>query len=185
MNASQNETDPAQTKADNMAQDLCTFAIDRTDLKSLMGSIPEDHQLNLTTLEYELSILKILAAGWGISFYMAATDPDKSVVSNSFWMGIREISQQISTLTQTTTGQEINYFDILKNRLDAYMAVMQDNPEQATDPTQVIGPAFARACGSENDAMAILIGTKMFTLTMGAVKEYIDNMKRPSTQRPN
>jgi hypothetical protein len=55
-------------KAEQMAQDLATFAFDRTDTKELLTSIPENSNLNLTTIEYELQILKILSAGWGISF---------------------------------------------------------------------------------------------------------------------
>lgn len=110
-----NETHPENaTRAHKMAQDLSAFAIDRTDLKEIIGALPVDHKLNLTTIEYELSILKILAAGWGISFYMPATHPEKESLANAFWTNIQEISQQISTLTQTTTGQEIDYFDILK-----------------------------------------------------------------------
>jgi len=38
-------------------------------------------------------------------------------------------------------------------------------------------PAFALACDNGNDAFVILIGTKMFTLTLGAVKEYLNTMK--------
>lgn len=174
-----------QTDAERMAQDLSTFAIDRTDLKELIRSIPENHNLNLTTVEYELSILKILAAGWGISFYMPAGHPEKADLANAFWTNIQEISRQISLLTATTTGKQIDYFDILKSRLNDYMAVMQANPQEVTDPTQVIGPAFADACNSGDNAVAILVGAKMFTLTMGAVKEYIDAIEKKNREDLN
>lgn len=61
------------------------------------------------------------------------------------------------------------------------MASMEENPRELTDPTQVIGPAFADVCNSKDNAAAILVGTKMFTLTMGAVKEYIDAIEKRTT----
>ncbi len=56
-----------------LAQNLASFAIDRTDLKELLSALPAENNLNITTIEYELGILKILSVGWGISFFMAAT----------------------------------------------------------------------------------------------------------------
>lgn len=159
-----------------MARELSTFAIDRTDLKDLMGSLPDENNLNLTTIEYELSILKILSTGWGISFYMPATDPKKPLLTDTFWRQIQEISHSISTLAQTTTGQTIDYFEILKERLDVYVLRMQENNNPGSDPTAIMGPAFARICGFPDDAAAILVGTKMFVLTLGAVKEYLDSI---------
>ena len=159
---------------EKLAQNLSTFAIDRTDLKELLTSIPENSDLNLTTLEYELQILKILSVGWGISFFIPATDKNKVVVTELFWEAIREISRNISTLTQTTTGQHIDYFDILKQRLDTYLKMMRKNPDEAQNPAIIMGPAFAFACQCKDNAIAILTGTKMFTLTLGAVKEYLN-----------
>ncbi|WP_022669104.1 hypothetical protein [Desulfospira joergensenii] len=161
----------------DLAKNLASFAIDRKDLKEILAALPRDHGLNLTAIEYELGILKILSVGWGISFYMAASDKSKAPVSRSFWEIIREISQNISTLTETTTGKQIDYFAILKERLDTYLEKMQANPNQATDPTAVIGPMFADACGCSGNAIAILTGTKMFTLTLGSVKEYLNAVK--------
>ena len=162
-----------------LGQNLATFAIDRTDLKELLTAIPESSNLNLTTIEYELQILKILSVGWGISFFMLATDKNKGPLTQIFWDHIRETSNNISTLTKTTTGQDINYFDILKQRLDTYLATMRGNPDEAQNPANIMGPAFAAVCNSnsENESIAILIGTKMFTLTLGAVKEYLNTVK--------
>ncbi|PIE60913.1 MAG: hypothetical protein CSA29_06060 [Desulfobacterales bacterium] len=158
---------------EELARNLASFAIDRTDLKSLMTSLPTPNSLNMTTLEYELGILKILSVGWGIAFYMAATDKNKAALTQTYWEMIREISQNISTLTEATTGTKIDYFTILKERLNGFVGILQENPSGATEPTTVIGPAFASACGSPDDPMAILAGTKMFTLSLGAVKEYL------------
>ena len=158
------------------AQDLATFAIDRTDLKELLSTLPENSS-NRTAIEYELQILKILSVGWAISFFMPATDKNKGPLTEIFWETIRNISNNISTLTQTTTGQGIDYFEILKKRLDTYVALMQASPDNTQNPANIIGPAFSSACKCKNDAVAILTGTKMFTLTMGAVKEYLNTVK--------
>ena len=157
-----------------LSQNLATFAIDRTDMKELISAIPENSDLNLTTLEYELQLLKILSVGWSISFFMSPTDKNKGPLTETFWEYIREISRNISTLTQTTTGQNIDYFEILKKRLNTYLTMMQENPEEAQNPANIMGPAFAFACKCKNDTMAILTGTKMFTLTLGAVKAYLN-----------
>jgi len=161
----------------NPGQDLATFAIDRTDVKEFLAAIPENGDVNLTTIEYELQILKILSVGLAISYFMPATDKKKGQVSQIFWECIRELSQNISTLAKTTTGQNIDYFETLKQRLDIYLATLQKNPENAQNPASMIGPAFANACDSKDNAFAILTGTKMFTLTLGAVKEYLEAIK--------
>ncbi|MCF6248178.1 MAG: hypothetical protein L3J69_12585 [Desulfobacula sp.] len=158
---------------DKLAENLATFAIDRTDLKALLSAIPEDSSVNRTTIEYELQLLKILSVGWAISFFMPATDKNKDQVTQIFWNTIQEISKNISTLTQTSTGQNINYFEIIKERLNLYLAAMQKDPAETQNPAAVMGPIFAGICKAKDDAVAILTGTKMFTLTLGAVKEYI------------
>ncbi|MCP3941482.1 MAG: hypothetical protein GY710_08380 [Desulfobacteraceae bacterium] len=157
-----------------LAQDLTNFALDRTDLKDLLCAIPNKNDLNIVAVEYELGILKILSVGWAISFFMATTDKNKQVLSELFWQMVQKISQDISTLTQTTTGAQLDYFSILKERLAIYVKQIQENPDQASNPALIMGPAFAKVCGSPDDAIAILTGTKIFTLTLGAVKEYIN-----------
>lgn len=159
---------------EKLAQNLATFAIDRTDLKALMSAIPEDSSVNKTSVEYELQLLKILSVGWAISFFMPATDKNKGPVSEMFWECIQEVSKNISNLTQSTTGQSIDYFEIIKERLNTYLAVMQENPDNMQNPATIMGPAFASLCNCPGDAVAVLTGTKMFTLTLGAVKEYLN-----------
>ncbi len=171
-----------QVKIDNitiqeLAQNLATFAIDRTDTKEILAALPKNNNLNLPSIEYEIQILKILSVGWAISFFMPGTDKKKEPVTQIFWDSIREVSNKVSTLTKTTTGQDINYFDILKERLNTYLAVMQKNPEKTKNPVNIIGPAFAQSCDNENNAIVILSGTKMFTQTLGAVKEYLNIIK--------
>lgn len=158
---------------EKLAQNLANFAIDRTDLKELMSALPPENDLNMTAVEYELGILKILSVGWGLSFFMAVTDKNKGPVTQYFWETVQEISQGISDLTHTTTGTQVDYFDILKERLAVYVKEMEENPK-ATNPALIMGPVFAGVCGSPDNAIAILTGTKMFTLTLGAVKEYLN-----------
>ena len=159
---------------EQLAQNLASFAIDRTDLKQLLNAIPDNIGLNLAIIEYELQILKILSVGWAISFYMAITDKNKAPLTQIFWECIREISQNISHLTQTTTGEDLDYFDILKKRLNTYLEIMKEKPEESQNPANIMGPAFANICNSQNDAITILTGTKMFVLTLGAIQEYLN-----------
>ena len=158
---------------EKMGENLAMFAINRDDLKEMLASLPKDDGFNITTVEYELQILKILSVGWGIAFYMEDGEK-KQQLTRIFWEHIRQISHNISTLTETTTGQKIDYFKILKTRLDNYLKIMQENSQGASDPSQLIGPAFAAACQSRDNAIVILVGTKMLTLTIGAVKAYLD-----------
>jgi len=164
-----------------LAQDLSTFAIDRTDVKSFLATIPENCRSNLNAIEYELQILKILSVGWAISFFMPASDTNKQSLTQIFWEDIREISMNISTLATTTTGKQINYFDTLKNRLGTYLGILQERPDNHQNPAGMIGPAFARACDTEDDSHVILIGTKLFTQTLGAVKTVLNHVKIDDT----
>ncbi len=104
---------------------------------------------------------------------MPATDKNKTPLTQAFWEQIREISNNVSTLTETTTGTRVDYFNILKERLDTFVKQMQETQTEDADPTGVMGPVFAGACGTPDDPMVILAGTKMFALTLGAVKEYL------------
>ncbi len=162
---------------DKLAENLALYAIDRTDLKELLDAIPTDNNLNLTKVEYELQILKILSAGWAVAFYLPVGDKNKKSIETGFWHYIREISNNISSLTESTTGHDIDYFDIIKTRLDQYVSALRSGAVETDEPSTVMGPEFARACDCEDDAIAILTGTKMFTLTLGAVKEYLDSVE--------
>ena len=156
-----------------IAENLAAFAIDREELKLLIKTLPQESSLDITTVEYELQILKIISVGWGISFYMEAGEIKKHLTT-LFWEHIREIAKNISNLTETTTGQAIDYFGILKERLDHYVTRMQENQTETTEPSSMMGPAFAQACMADDNAVAVLLGTKMFTLSLGGVKEYLN-----------
>jgi hypothetical protein len=70
---------------------------------------PADTDLNMTAVEYELQLLKILSVGWPFLF-MLVMDKNKGP-DPEHWENIREISGNISTLTQTT-GKSADYFEI-------------------------------------------------------------------------
>ena len=74
------------------------------------------------------------------------------------------------------TGQNIDYFDILKARLDMYVKALKQHPE-VQDPATVIGPEFARTCGNADDILTFMTGSKMFMSVIGRVKEYLETIK--------
>lgn len=69
-------------------------------------------------------------------------------------------------------GSDIDYFDILKRRLDTYVGAL-DAAGKVPEPAMAIGPAFAGFCGDPDDACAMLAGSKMFSHTIDAVREYL------------
>ena len=154
---------------------LFNFAIDREDIKWLMERLPKEANIKRSTVEYELQILKIISVGWSISYYLE-NNPHKNELLELFWMAIYEFSQQLSTTTELMIGQDIDYFQILKERLDMYVDAMAQKPE-APEPSTVIGPEFARTCGNEDDISTFMTGSKMFLSTIGQVKEYFETIK--------
>jgi len=52
---------------------------------------------------------------------------------------------------------------------------MAQNPE-ASEPSTVIGPEFARTCGNADDIFTFMTGSKMFLSTTGQVKEYLETI---------
>jgi hypothetical protein len=71
------------------------------------------------------------------------------------------------------TGQDIDYFQVLKDRLDMYVAALSQNPE-APEPATVIGPVFAETCGNREDIFTAMAGSKMFLSTLTNVRRYLD-----------
>ena len=80
-------------------------------------------------------------------------------LTQTFWEQIRQVSNNVSTLTETTTGTRVDYFAILKERLDTFVQQMQENANENTDPTSAMGPVFAKACNAPDDPLVILCGT--------------------------
>jgi len=70
-------------------------------------------------------------------------------------------------------GQNIDYFQELRNRLDTYVHALDEKPG-AAEPAAVIGPEFARACGNVDDVYTVLTGSRMFIGAIGRVKAYLE-----------
>ena len=157
------------------ANNLFNYAIDREDVKWLMAHLSEEADVKRTTVEYELPILKIISVGWSLSYYLPDS-PQKEELSNLYWTAINDFSKDLSTTTEMMTGQKIDYFEILKERLDTYVKALEQQPD-AQDPASIIGPEFARTCGNADDIFAFMTGSKMFMSVIARVKDYLEAIK--------
>lgn len=170
-----NESSLEKVSIEKASEDLFDFAIDRSDIKLILQSLPEDKKINRVSVEYEIQLLKILAVGWSISFFLDESSIKKEL-SESFWNAVQSFSQSISTLSSSSTGKEIDYFNILKERLDTYLTALNLIPDRP-DPLIAIGPTFARICGNEDNTHIILSGSKVFNLSAGGVKNYLESIQ--------
>jgi hypothetical protein len=167
-----NEKSP---EIEKIRDDLFDFAVDRQDIKWLMERLPEDAGIERSTVEYELQLLKIISVGWSISYYLE-NNPFKNPILELFWMAVYEFSQRLSTTTHLMVGQDIDYFQTLKDRLDMYVNALSQNPD-APEPAAVIGPEFARTCGNIDDIFTFMTGSKMFISATGRVRKYFETIK--------
>jgi len=163
------------SKIEQTAEDLFNYAIDREDVKWLIANLAEQADVKRTTVEYELPILKIISVGWSLSYFLTS-GPQKDELSSLYWTAINDFSKDLSSTTEMMTGQKIDYFDILKERLDMYVNALEQHPD-VQDPATVIGPEFAGTCGKADDIFTFMIGSKMFMSTVGHVKEYLETIK--------
>lgn len=164
-----------KTGVEKAGEDLFNFAINREDIKTFMSHLPEEADIKRGKVEYELQILKIISIGWSISYYLE-NGAQKNQLLESYWKAVHEFSQSISTTTGLMIGNNIDYFQILKERLDMYVASMTQKSD-APEPAVVIGPEFARTCGNMDDIFTVMTGSRMFIATIGSVKEYVDTIK--------
>jgi hypothetical protein len=164
-----------KTGVEKAGEDLFNFAINREDIKTLMTHLSEKADIKRGKVEYELQILKIISIGWSISYYLE-NGAQKNQLLESYWQAVYEFSQSISTTTGLMIGNDIDYFQILKERLDMYVAAITQNPN-APEPAVVIGPEFAGTCGNMDDVFTVMTGSRMFITTIGSVKEYLDTIK--------
>ncbi len=169
------ESSLEKVSIEKASEDLFDFAIDRSDIKLILQSLPENIKIDRVSVEYEIQLLKILAVGWSISFFLDKSSLKKKL-AESFWNAVQSFSQSISSLSSSSTGKEIDYFNTLKERLDSYLNVLNlipDNP----DPLVSIGPKFAEICGTKDNAHIILSGSKVFNLSIGGVKNYLETIR--------
>jgi hypothetical protein len=167
-----NHSENKKPELQQAGEDLFNFAIDREDVKWLMSRFPKDADIGPTTVEYELQILKIISVGWSLSYYLE-NSPYKGKLLELYWKAVYDFSQSLSTTTGLMIGQDIDYFQTLKNRLDRYVAALSRSP-QAPEPASVIGPEFAKTCGNEADLVTFMTGAKMFLHTIRKIKEYLE-----------
>ncbi len=157
------------------AEDLFKFAFDREDVKELMSLLSQEADIKRETVEYELQILKFISVGWSITYYLE-NYPYKEQMAELYWKAVYEYSQSISETTALMIGHEIDYFQIIRERLDTYVDTMQEKHD-APEPAVVIGPEFARSCGNVDDVFTVMTGARMFVATIGSVKEYFEKTK--------
>jgi hypothetical protein len=160
---------------------LFQFAIDRGDMGVILDALPMVVPEKRVALEYEIQLLRIISVGWAISFFLA-DDVRKTELGQHFWERVRDFSTTLSTSASLTVGSDIDYFDIIRKRLDTYVGAL-DAAGKIPEPAIAIGPAFAEICGDADDVCAVLAGTKMFSHTIRAVREYLDGtvMKQPGS----
>lgn len=168
------ENSEIESGIEKAGEDLLSFAIDREDVKWLMAQLPEEAEIKRGTVEYELQILKIISVGWSISYYLENSS-HKNQLLELYWNAVYELSQSISSTAGLMIDNDIDYFQILKDRLDMYVDAMAKKPD-ATEPAAVIGPEFARNYGDVDDTFTIMTGSKMFIATIGGVKEYFESI---------
>jgi len=164
-----------KSELEKAGEDLLDFVVDREDVNWLMDRLPQEADIKRVTVEYELQILKIIGVGWSLSYYLG-NSPRKTALLELYWNSINEISQGIATTTEYLIGQNIDYFQILKDRLENYVAALEKHPD-AAEPALVIGPEFARICGNVDDVFTFMTGSKMFISTINRVKAYLDAIK--------
>jgi len=110
----------ADTSLEKVSENLVNFSVDRDDLNRIMAMLPEDESVNRVTVEYEIPLLKIVSVGWAVAYFLE-NKPEKKVLLESFWQAIDEFSRSLSDVTNLTTGAEINYFHMIKERVDNYV----------------------------------------------------------------
>lgn len=154
------------------AEDLFNFAVDREDVKALLANLHQDADIERNSVEYELQILKIISVGWAIPYYLE-NRPEKDGIAACYWRAIQEFSRNLSETSGLIVGRPIDYFQILKERLEIYVDALRRKPG-APEPAAVIGPEFALACGNRNDVFTVMTGSRMFIAAIGSVKQYLE-----------
>lgn len=165
------DTENAIDEIAQAGEQLFQFAIHRDDMNTILDTLPLNPPEKRVSLEYEIQLLRIISVGWAIAFYLSDNDL-KTPLGKHYWEQVRSFSETLSTSASLTVGSDIDYFDILRQRLDFYVATLDQAGDVGT-PSVAIGPAFAEMCGDREDACAILAGSKMFVHTIDAVREYL------------
>ena len=172
------QSEHEKTGLDQAGENLFNFAMDREDVKAFAENMPEDAKCKPATVEYELQLLKIISTGWSISFFLE-NNPHRDQLAENFWKLIHGFSASLSETTGLMTGHDIDYFQIVKSRLDMYVAALSAKPDM-TEPAAVIGPEFAKFCGDSDDVFTVMTGSRMFIITVARVKDYLESIELES-----
>ena len=156
---------------EKVSENLVNFSIDRDDINRMMAMLPEDEPINKVTVEYEVPLLKIVSVGWAIAYFMD-NRPEKQALLESFWNAIDEFSRNLSSVTSLTTGADIDYFHMIKERMDTYVQALSMHPDEK-NPAAVIGPTFAGICNAPDNIHVIMTGNRVFNAAIIGVKEYL------------
>ena len=160
---------------ERIKSDLVDFAVNREEIKYLLARWPDEAPIKPSRVDYELQILKIIAVGWSLSYYLQQ-HPAKEPLQELFWKAIQELAAGLSETTGLMIGRDIDYFAVLKERLDHYVAAMGRQSGEI-DPSQVVAPEFAALCGDRDDLFAQMAGGKMFNNTLIRVRQYLEAVK--------
>jgi hypothetical protein len=158
------------------ANELFDYAIERETLRHLMTLLPEEAPVERSKVEYELQILKIITVGWSITYFLEAF-AHKEPLAVLYWEMVREFSRQLSETSELIIGGNVNYFKVLRARLDFYVDALA-RQSAATDPVAAIGPAFAANCGAKDEVFTIMSGSRMFVATTGRVRQMLEAVVR-------
>ncbi|MFH2045548.1 MAG: hypothetical protein ABIK92_10430 [Pseudomonadota bacterium] len=169
------ESNKEKSGIEKAGEDLFNFALDREDLKSIISLLPKEADIKRETVEYELQILKFIGTGWSITFFLE-NSTYKNQLAELYWKAVYQYSQSISEATDLMIGHKIDYFQVLKDRLEMYIEAMRQQPG-APEPAVIIGPEFARTCGNVDDIFAVMAGSRMFKLTVASIKEYFEKIQ--------
>lgn len=154
------------------AVDLFNYAVDRQDTRILMDRLPTEGEAQRNTVEYELQILKIITVGWSIAYYVEGPSA-RNCLSERYWTAVQGLSGSLSCAAGLMAGRKIDYFQVLKDRLNMYVEAMNRNPH-AGEPAAVIGSEFARVCADTDDVHTIMTGSRMFAAVVAGVRQYLD-----------
>jgi hypothetical protein len=167
--------DREKSGIEKTGEELFNFAVDREDVNTLVADLPAQARIERGKVEYELQLLKIISVGWSISYFLQGWQR-KNELAEAYWKAIHELSQGIYSAIGLMIGQNIDYFQELRNRLDTYVRALGEKPD-AAEPAAVIGPEFARACGNVDDVYTVLTGSRMFIGTVGRVRAYLEALE--------
>ena len=175
--------EPSDTKSlsklNAAAQALFDFAIDRDDIKWCLGQLPQEESLPYHRIDYELQLLKIVTTGWSIAVHLA-DDPHKEPLTQAFWTRIMMFSKELSQTTELMTGCDVNYFELLRERLDDYVAVIAKQ-QKGDEPARFIGARFAQLCDRPDDLALALAGSRIFHTIVMRVEKFIKDQDLPGT----